>query len=189
VSRLIIDCNRPPDSASLIVVESEDRPVRANRNLRPEERLRRLESIHKPYHAAIDACLARRRDARFATALIAVHSFAPVYFGKVRPWQIGIVVGEDRRLSDLLLSKLRSDAKLTVGHNEPYSPADQVYYTIARHAGAHGVPATMIEIRNDEIADEAGRQRRADRLADILLAAVPALFGPAHEMRCENCMS
>jgi predicted N-formylglutamate amidohydrolase len=29
----------------------------------------------------------------------------------------------------------------------------------------------MIEIRNDEIADAAGQQRWADRLADILVAA------------------
>lgn len=174
VSRLVIDCNRPPSEKSLIVVESEGGSVPGNRGLSPKERQRRLETVHAPYHAAIDLCLASRRHA--PTALIAVHSFTAVYLGKRRPWQIGIVADEDRRLSSLLLSKLRSDAQLTVGLNEPYSPADQVYYTISRHAGPRGLPATMIEIRNDEIAGEAGRQRWADCLAGILLAAIPILF-------------
>ena len=187
VSRLVIDCNRPPSAESLIVVESEGRPVPGNRGLSPKERQRRLETVHGPYHAAIDLCLASRSHA--PTALIAVHSFTAVYFGKMRPWQIGIVTGEDRRLADLLLLKLRSDAELTVGVNEPYSPADQVYYTIERHAGRHGVPATMIEVRNDEIADETGQRRWADRLAGVFLAAVPALFDTPRVMRRENCVS
>ena len=43
--------------ASLIVTESEGRPVPANRGLSEEERSRRLANIHAPYHDAIDACL------------------------------------------------------------------------------------------------------------------------------------
>ena len=62
-----------------------------------------------------------------------------------------IVFGEDRRLADLLIGELKDDASLNVGINEPYSPADQVYYTVERHAGPSGLPAAMIEIRNDEI--------------------------------------
>jgi predicted N-formylglutamate amidohydrolase len=41
----------------------------------------------------------------------------------------------------------------TVGDNEPYSPADGVYFTLARHARSRGLACAMIEIRNDEIAD------------------------------------
>ena len=66
---------------------------------------------------------------------------------------------------------------LTVGVDEPYAPADLVYNTVSRHARPHGLLAAMIEIRNDEIADEAGQRAWADRLADILLAATPALLG------------
>ena len=164
VSRLVIDCNRAPDASSLIVVESEGRPVPANRALSDEQRKRRLDRIHAPYHAAIDTCLSRRLAARLPTALIAIHSFTPVYLGKARPWQVGIVFDDDRRMADVLLSALKADPALTVGINEPYSPADQVYYTVARHAGPRGIPAAMIEIRNDEIGDEAGQRNWADRL-------------------------
>jgi predicted N-formylglutamate amidohydrolase len=175
-SRLVIDCNRAPDVSSLIVTEGEGRPVTANRAVSAAERSRRLDRIHTPYHEAIDSCLARRLSARLPTALIAVHSYTPVYFGKARPWQVGIVFDDDRRMADLLIRRLRADPTLTVGINEPYSPADHVYYTVSRHAGPRGLPASMIEIRNDEIGDAAGQRNWADRLAKILVAATQDLL-------------
>jgi predicted N-formylglutamate amidohydrolase len=181
-SRLIIDCNRVPTATSLIVSESEGRPVPANFGLTEAERSRRLEQIHVPYHAAIDACLERRLARRQPTALVAVHSYTPIYLGKPRPWQVGIVFGEDRRLADLLIRELEADPALSVGINQPYSPGDQVYYTVERHAGARGLPAVMIEIRNDEIGDRAGERSWADRLAYILFAATPGLFESSHAM-------
>ena len=104
------------------------------------------------------ACLKRRH----APALIAIHSFTPVYLGKSRPWEIGIVFGDDRRLADDFIRALQADPALTVGINQPYAPADQVYYTVERHAGPRGLPAAMIEIRNDEIGD-GGRRSGAGR--------------------------
>ena len=181
-SRLIIDCNRAPDASSLIVTESEGRPVPANRVLSKEERSRRLDHIHAPYHDEIDSCLERRRADRRPTALIAIHSFTPVYFGKARPWQVGILFDDDRRLADLLIGGFESDPALTVGVNEPYSPADGVYYTLRRHAQPQGLPSVMIEIRNDEISDEASQRSWAEQLADILFAATPRLFESRHAM-------
>ena len=182
VSRLVIDCNRAPDASSLIVVEREGRKVEANRALNEEERARRLDRIHTLYHAAIDASLERRLAARLKTTLIAIHSFTPAYLGNGRPWQVGIVFDEDRRMADLLIRGLKADPALIVGVNEPYSPADHVYYTIGRHAGRHGLPAAMIEIRNDEIGDEVGQRSWADRLANILVAATPGSLARRHAM-------
>ena len=76
-----------------------------------EERARRLAHIHAPYHAAIEACLDRRAAAKRPTALVAIHSFTPVYFGKARPWQVGIVFDDDRRLADLLIRGLEADPR------------------------------------------------------------------------------
>jgi predicted N-formylglutamate amidohydrolase len=177
VSRLVIDCNRPLDAASLVVVESEGRTVPANLELSTAERTRRIERIHAPYHDAIDACLARRRASGLATILVAIHSFTPVYLGKARPWQVGIVFDEDDRMANALISELAADPALTVGINEPYAHADFVYYTVSHHARPHRLPAAMIEIRNDEIGDEPGQRRWADRLADILLGLTPGLLG------------
>jgi predicted N-formylglutamate amidohydrolase len=181
-SRLIIDCNRAPDASSLIVTESEGRPVPANRVLSEHERSRRLDHIHAPYHDAIDACFERRMADGWQMALVAIHSFTPIYFGKARPWQVGILFDDDRRLADLLIGGLKADPALTVGINQPYSPADGVYYTLGRHAQPHDLPSAMIEIRNDEISGEAGQRSWAERLANILFATTPRLFEPSHAM-------
>jgi len=177
ISRLVIDCNRPLDAASLIVVESEGRAVPANVGLSGTERARRIERVHAPYHDAIDACLTQRHASGLATILIAIHSFTPVYLGKARPWHVGIVFDEDARMANALIKGLAADPGFMVGVNEPYSPADLVYYSVSRHARTHRLPAAMIEIRNNEIGDEAGQKIWADRLAEILLAATPGLLG------------
>lgn len=74
------------------------------------------------------------------------------------PDRWGSPFDEDRLMADLLISGLRADPALMVALNEPYSPADHVYYTIARHSGRRGLPAAMIEICNDEICGEAGQR-------------------------------
>ncbi|TIM37314.1 MAG: N-formylglutamate amidohydrolase, partial [Mesorhizobium sp.] len=64
-------------------------------------------------------------------------------------------------------------AGVTVGVNEPYSPADRVYFTLERHARPRGLPCAMIEIRNDEISGEAGQRKWADLLTGIFLDLEP----------------
>ena len=54
-----------------------------------------------------------------------------------------------------------------VGDNEPYSVSDETDYTIPVHAEARGLMNSGIEIRQDLIADEAGQNKWADRLARI----------------------
>lgn len=180
ISRLVIDCNRPPEAPDLIVTTSEGREIPGNRDLIDAERQRRLATYHAPYHAAIDACLDQRKSEGLATAVVAIHSFTEIYFGKRRPWQIGVVFDDDRRLADPFISELKADPALTVGINQPYSPADRVYYTVSRHAGPRGLPGIMIEIRNDQIVGDDGQRRWGDRLADIFLAVTPTMAGGGH---------
>ena len=75
-----------------------------------------------------------------------------------------------------MIAGLKAHPELTVGVNEPYSPADRVYFTLERHARPRGLPCAMIEIRNDEIADAAGQARWADMLVETL-RALPAGSG------------
>jgi len=170
ISRLVIDCNRSAAAPDLVATEGEGQPVPGNRGLPDGEREKRLATIHAPYHAAIDATVDRRVAAGLATSLIAIHSFTQTWHGAPRPWQIGIVFDDDQRLSAPLIEMLAADPALTVGINEPYSPADRVYYTMARHGSERGLPAVMIEIRNDLIADEPGQREWAERLAGIFEA-------------------
>ncbi|MGO4832555.1 ATP-binding cassette domain-containing protein [Rhizobiaceae sp. 2RAB30] len=80
---------------------------------------------------------------------------------------------EDRRLAAPLIAALAALRGVTVGVNEPYSPADRVYFTLERHARSRGLPCAMIEIRNDEISAQAGQRKWADLLTGIFADLKP----------------
>lgn len=172
VSRLLLDVNRHPDAQDSIPETSEDTAIPGNAGLDSEERRRRRDRIYAPYHDAIAALVAQRRNRQQPTAVVALHSFTPVYRGQARPWQIGVLSHRDRRMADPLLAALRSaEPALAVGDNQPYAPENGVYHTLDRHAEAHGLPCVMIEVRNDLISDPSGQRAWADRLAPLLVRA------------------
>jgi predicted N-formylglutamate amidohydrolase len=166
-SRLLIDLNRDPSAPDSICTVSETTPIPGNRDLGEMERARRVRDIYEPYHGAVADLVRSRIEAGVPTALVALHSFNPVYRGITRPWPVGILFDEDRRLADPLLAGLRAQG-LLVGENEPYGPWDRVYHTLERHGRSRGLPVVMIELRNDEIGDPAAQQIWADRLSAIL---------------------
>lgn len=170
ISRLVIDCNRPLDAPDLIPEISEATQISGNRKLDAGERAKRIALAHRPFHETIDSVVAERLRAGRATSLVSVHSFTPVYRLVPRPWQIGIIHDEDVRLAAPLIAALKRLDGITVGVNQPYSPADRVYYTLERHARSRGLPCAMIEIRNDEIEQEKGQSVWAARLGEILAA-------------------
>lgn len=169
-SRLVIDCNRPPDSAELITTCSEATDIPGNRALPLAAREARISYIYAPYHHHLRAVLDTRAANTGQTIFVAVHSFTPVYLGQVRPWHVGVLSGNDRRLADLMLEYLRRHSELCVGDNEPYR-VDEKDYGIPVHALARGLPHVLLEIRQDLIAQAAGQRAWALRLADVLNAA------------------
>ena len=122
-----------------------------------------------PFHAALENLLDQRRAAKRPTALVTVHSFTPVYRGVSRPWHVGIISTGERSYADAVLAVLRRERALVVGDNEPYSPSDNVDYTIRRHGFDRGLPHVMIEIRNDLVAHSARTlPPGSDRLTEAL---------------------
>src|SRR5664279_115729 len=59
-SRLVIDCNRPPEAASSIPVISEATAIKANEGLAPEAAEARRQAIFEPYHHRIAETIDRR---------------------------------------------------------------------------------------------------------------------------------
>jgi predicted N-formylglutamate amidohydrolase len=167
VSRLVIDCNRPLDAPDLIAATSETTTIPGNANLTDADRRRRIAAVHVPFHDAIDALVEARLAAGRATALIGVHSFTRVYRGVARPWEAGLIFDRNRRLADVLIEGLRAEG-LNVGVNQPYAPADRVYYTLSRHGEARGLDCAMLEIRNDLVRSDDDEAEWATRIAGIL---------------------
>ncbi len=174
-SRLVIDCNRPPASPELICARSEATDVPGNVGLSATARQARLETIYAPYHATISALLDIRTTADRPTCFVAVHSFTPVYDGVIRPWQVGVLYGTDRRLAQRVLSALHALGTYTIGDNEPYR-IDDTDHGIPTHALARGLPNVLLEIRQDLIDTVAGQERWAKCLEAVLRAATVERF-------------
>jgi predicted N-formylglutamate amidohydrolase len=166
-SRLVIDCNRPPQAPSSIPRISEATFIPGNADLAEEAAATRRRQIFDPYHRRIAEVIDRRLHDGVPTVLLSLHSFTPVYAGIARPWHIGTLYHRNTKLAPLLLKMLRRETDLVVGDNEPYAVSDDTDYTIPVHGEARGLMNTGIEIRQDLIADPAGQSQWADRLARI----------------------
>jgi predicted N-formylglutamate amidohydrolase len=178
-SRLVIDCNRPPEVATSIPELSELTPIPGNVGLSDASRAARLREIFAPYHARIDVELDQRRQAGRATVLIALHSFTPVFKGAARPWHAGVMYNRDKRFARHLLSLLQREPGLIVGDQEPYAVSDTSDYTIPVHGERRALPHVLVEIRQDLIAAESGQRAWALILARLLPAAYAAFNAAA----------
>src|SRR5437660_4904328 len=167
-SRLVIDCNRPPDAFSCIPRISEATVIPGNEGLARDAAELRRRAVFDPYHRRIGEVIDRRLRDGVPSVLVSLHSFTAVYAGIARPWHIGTLYHRDTRLPPLLLKLLREEGELVVGDNEPYAVSDETDYTIPVHGQARGLMNTGIEIRQDLIGDPAGEKTWADRLARIL---------------------
>src|SRR5690242_3535528 len=119
-SRLLIDLNRPPDSASSIVTRSEATDVPGNLALPGDERDRRIKRIFDPYHRAVEQHLADRLAARRPIVIVAIHSFTPVYHDVPRPTHVGVLFEKSVQFADAVIETLRTrHPDLNVGANVP----------------------------------------------------------------------
>jgi predicted N-formylglutamate amidohydrolase len=167
-SRLVIDCNRPHASPTLIAERSDGTEVPGNAGLDAAQRQQRIDEIFAPYHARIvqelDARLAQARP----TLLVAMHSFTPAMGGIARPWHAGVLYHRDSRLAHALRDALQAEGDLVVGDNQPYAVSDSSDYAVPVYGEGRGLPHVELEIRQDLIADEGGQLLWAQRLARLL---------------------
>jgi predicted N-formylglutamate amidohydrolase len=174
-SRLAIDCNRHPGSIDSIPEISETTEIPGNVDVSDDERALREETLFAPYHQRVTADLESRADR--LTALVALHSFTPVFTGVRRPWHIGLLFDQDDRFARPLLDLLRAEPGLVVGENEPYAAEPEFDYSLYVHGAERGLPHLGIELRQDLIADSAGQAHWAALLARLLPQALAAIAG------------
>jgi predicted N-formylglutamate amidohydrolase len=172
ISRLVYDCNRPPHAEGAMPARSELYAIPGNEGLSPEDRAERVRRFYDPFRTTLSECLDSRIAAGRAPVLVTIHSFTPVYFGKPRMVELGILHDRDSRLADEMFASLAGEAGWVVRRNEPYGPQDGVTHTLAVQALPRGLRNVMIEIRNDLIAGIDGQERAALLLARHLAAAL-----------------
>jgi predicted N-formylglutamate amidohydrolase len=175
VSRLVYDINRAPNAPGAMTVRSETYDIPGNHGLRPQDRLRRTTLIYQPFHAALHGEIARRLAVGETPILVTVHSFTPVYFGKKRDVEFGVIHDADPTLAKAVEKAALAQTTLKTRLNAPYSAADDVTHTLRLQATPYGLANVMLEIRNDLLSDAEAEEAMADKLAPVLKAAIASI--------------
>lgn len=161
VSRLVYDCNRPPNALDAMPARSEVIDVPGNYNLSQAERDARTNAYYRPFQAALRQAVKAVAD----PVIVTVHSFTPVYHGVARTVEIGVLHDSDTQLADAMLEIAPAHTDANVQRNAPYGPDHGVTHTLKEHAIAAGHLNVMLEVRNDLIVTSDQQTAMADMLA------------------------
>jgi predicted N-formylglutamate amidohydrolase len=173
-SRLIYDCNRPPESPAAMPAASEIYAIPGNQQLDAAERASRTEALYVPFHQRIRDVLRRRTARGLASVIVTIHSFTPIYDGKQRDVELGILHDADDRLASRMLALVGKAPLYNTQRNQPYGPADGVTHTLQLHGLENGFKNVMIEVRNDLIVDDVGQGVMADYLTGLIQQSLDA---------------
>lgn len=175
ISRLVYDCNRPPEAASAMPERSESIAVPGNLKLTKAQRAARVEVVYRPFCDAVTRVLKDRVVRNIPTALITIHSFTPCYLGQSRAVEIGILHDADSRMADAMLAQSHRLTHRKVQRNAPYGPEDGVTHSLKLHGIGNGLENVMIEIRNDLLATPDGEKTMAEELLQLIRPALTEL--------------
>ncbi|MDU9005312.1 N-formylglutamate amidohydrolase [Sedimentitalea todarodis] len=164
-SRLVIDCNRPPDAPGSVPEVSDNVTIPANLDLTAEARRVRRREVFDPLDHAIEQGFAKApRRAAFS-----VHSYTPHLGGLARNWHAGFLSRRDSKTAQIMLDHIVLHApNLTLAVNQPYQIDDETDWFLPVHAEPRGIAHTLIEVRNDLLTDPDGTARWADLLAGAI---------------------
>ncbi len=161
VSRLVYDCNRPPEAIGAMPERSEVIEVPGNRGLSDAARQSRVDMFYHPFHSAVTKAVAAVNN----PIIVTIHSFTPVYHGVSRAVEIGVLHDRDTRLADAMLGVAASHTTAKVMRNDPYGPDDGVTHSLQKHGANGGHLNVMLEVRNDLIATADQQTAMGDLIA------------------------
>jgi predicted N-formylglutamate amidohydrolase len=171
MSRLLYDCNRPPEAPSAMPEKSEIYEIPGNQGLSDADRQARVDGIYAPFCAAVAETLAQSDR----PVLVTMHSFTPVFKGAQRAVEIGVLHGRDPALAQAMMAHADMGHPFNVQLNEPYGPQDGVAHSLDLHGSDNGLSNVMIEIRNDLIRTPEEESAMAALLAPWILQATADL--------------
>ncbi len=170
ISRLVYDCNRPPEAHDSIPARSEVHDIPGNADLSDAERQARIDQVYVPFRDHLSGEITARRG--HLDLMVTVHSFTPVYHGAPRPVELGILHGRDDRFAQAMLAAKPAEFEYDVRLNEPYAASDGVAHTLDIQGVNNGLLNVMLEIRNDLITTADDQTAWATVLAPWLHATL-----------------
>lgn len=171
VSRLIYDCNRPPEAPDAIPEVSEIHKIPGNCGLSRTARQARINEVYQPFHERLAEAIRACRPA----VLVTIHSFTPTYRGLARAVELGILHGIDPRFALAMMENEPEGSRYNIRLNEPYGPEDKVAHILDRHGVGNGLLNVMIEVRNDLLTTPDQQRTVAELLSPWIMRTQAAV--------------
>ena len=141
ISRLVYDCNRPPEAPGAIPSKSEIYDIPGNTGISDVKREHRIRSVYEPFHCAVTEMINEMAE---LTAIVTIHSYTRVYLGRYREDSIGILHDDrDSRMADVILA---------IGRHQALYPFARRAVWTGRRRHAHD-PAPRTSRRNSQCDD------------------------------------
>ena len=172
ISRLVYDCNRPPDAISAIPTRSEIYDIPGNVDLSIAERENRINTYYRPFESMLTNAIAQHPG---QAVILTIHSFTPVFNGQKRDVEIGVLHDTDSRLANAIVANANG---FNIQLNQPYAPEDGVTHTLKVHGIQNKLLNVMLEIRNDLISEAALQKKVASKIQQWLIQALHQLNHP-----------
>ena len=167
-SRLLIDPNRGDDDPTLVPKISEGKIIKGNLNIsllkNDIEKNKRINIFYQPYHDQINKFINNAFSENKIPKILSIHSFTPMWKGKKRETDVGILWDKDDRLSKIFLN---SFTNLNLGNNKPYNGRLK-NDTLYKHATMRGLPHVLIELRQDLLKKRKDRLQWAKKIHNVL---------------------
>ncbi|MBE8191120.1 MAG: N-formylglutamate amidohydrolase [Alphaproteobacteria bacterium] len=166
-SRLVIDPNRGLDDPTLITETSDGTDIIGNHRIDGAARALRIQTYYTPYHQAITDAIDEALAAEQIPILLSIHSFTPHWRGQSRIWDMGLLWDKDERVAQHIATHIPNRDDLCIGNNQPYT--GQLYEDcMYRHGTRRGLPHSLIELRQDEVATAQAQSLWGQRLAQAV---------------------
>ncbi|MCF4098395.1 N-formylglutamate amidohydrolase [Maritalea mediterranea] len=161
-SRLVVDCNRPPEAPDAMPEIADNVPIPGNQNLSAIARQQRVDEIFWPFHHAVEDAIHSKRY----RLVLSIHSFTPTLGEEPRPWPLAFLYRGDAATPTMLAKYVQqAQPDLAIGMNQPYQIDDESDWFVPHHGERNNIPHSLIEIRNDQISTENGQNLWAAQLA------------------------
>ena len=170
ISRLVFDCNRPPEASDAIPERSETYEIPGNKDLTQQDRTERIAAVYEPFKCAVEGAINKRIGS--LELLVTIHSFTPVFHSRLRDVEIGVLHGRDSAFAMAMMSRASIASGFDVRLNEPYGPKNGVTHTLDLHGARNDLPSVMIEVRNDLIKNSTAQRGMALLLAEWITATL-----------------
>ncbi|MCC6158552.1 MAG: N-formylglutamate amidohydrolase [Deltaproteobacteria bacterium] len=151
ITRLVVDANRSPESPEVFSEYS--------RALDDAARTELLDRHHARFRDKVLRLITRLQNRGIGVIHLSVHSFTPIWKGRARPTDIGILFDPKSRDEAMFarswMRRLRGAGDWAVHANKPYRGTDDGHTTTLRDVNVNGYVGLEIEI-NRKFVDTSG---------------------------------